>query len=132
MPFRVGAPRTTHQWLKPLYDYLDGLGSLITPSGASGIANAYWVGKSVPQTQIGNATGVVGLYGFTGLAQIATGGLFTTAGSALGASGFQATGIGASGLYTHLANAAFNGGSGTPYTITDIVAELKNIGALKP
>lgn len=132
MPVRTGFPRTTHKWLKPLYDALDSAFGYVIPSGASGVPNAFWGGKGVQITQLGNATGLVGLYGFSGIAQVATGGLFLTAGSALGASGFQATGIGSSGLYTHLANAAFNGGSGTPYTITDIVAELKNLGALKP
>lgn len=96
-----GFPRTTHTWLQPLYNTLN------------------------------SPTGKPGFYGTSGLAQIATGGLFLTAGSALGASGFQATGLGASGLYIHLANAAFNGGSGAAYTITDLVAQLKNIGILK-
>jgi len=96
-----GFPATTHQWLQPLYKALN------------------------------SPTGKPAFYGTTGIPQIATGGLYVVAGSALGASGFQATGMGASGLYTHLANAAFNGGSGAAYTMTDLVAQLKNMNILK-
>lgn len=132
MPFRSGVPRTTHTWLKPLYDYLDDGVVSVVPSGASGIANAAWLGSNVPISQVGNASGTVGFYGGTGIAKIASAGLFVTSASALGASGMQATGLGESGLYTHLARAAWNGGSGTAYTIHDLVAQLKNMNILTP
>jgi hypothetical protein len=46
--------RPTHQWLKPLFDVLDGVG--------------------VQQPRIGSSTGTVGLYGATGIApRLATG-----------------------------------------------------------
>lgn len=131
MPVRTGVPRVTHQWLKPVLDYIDQMASVTVPSGASGIANGVWIGKTVPTTQISNATGVAGFFGFTGIGPIATGGNGVLSATALGASGFPATGLGASGFYTSLANAALNGGSGTPYTLNDIVVQLKNLGILK-
>lgn len=131
MPVRTTVPRTTHQWLKNLYTYIDLILSEVVPSGASGIANAAWYGKGVPQVQIGNATGAIGFYGFTGIAQIATGGNGILAATAMGPSGLPGTGLGASGFYTQLANAAFNGGTGNAYTINDLVTELKNAGLLK-
>lgn len=130
MPVRSGFPRTTHQWLKPLYDALDASFGYIVPSGASGIPNAVWVGRGVPQTQIGTATGVIGLFGVTGIAPIATGGNGILSATYLGASGFASTGVGASGLYTHLARFADNGGSGTPYTHGDLVSILKQLRAI--
>lgn len=100
--------RTTHTWLKPVWDNIDG----------------------ITQRPYGVATSVHGFYGTTGIARIATGGLSVVAASGLGASGFQATGIGSSGFYTHLAQAAFNGGSGAAYTLNDVVCALKNMGIL--
>lgn len=117
MPFRTEVPRTTHTWLKPLYDYLDAFLYGTVPSGASGIANGIWLGKGVPITQVGNASGLVGLYGATGVAgQLATGTLAPAAGSVTGGSG----------------NLWYNGGSGAYYTPGDVVTALKNLGALKP
>lgn len=128
MPVRTTVPRTTHTWLKNLYDYLD-RGVLVTvPSGASGIANGAWLGKFVPITQIGNASGVAAFYGATGVAQISSGGLLGA--TNLGVSGLAATGMGASGLYVHLGRAGFNGATGTVYTIDDMVVQLKNMGIL--
>ncbi len=49
----MSLPRTTHRWLQPLYDALDGRGTR--------------------QPQIGTSTGTVGLYGATGVGRIATG-----------------------------------------------------------
>lgn len=130
MPLRNKVPRTTHQWLKNLYDYLDNGVLVAYPSGASGIPNAAWLGKTVPQTQIGNATGVVGFFGATGVAPIATGGNVSLGATYLGVSGNAATGIGNSGLYYQLGAAAYVGGTGTPYTVNDIVIQLKNLGLL--
>lgn len=121
MPFRSGVPRTTHKWLAPLYNYLDSVLSSVVPSGGSGIANAAWVGKGVPITQLGNASGLVGNYGSSGIAgQLATG--------TAGITGFTGLAAGASGP----ANWWFNGGSGAFYTIGDVVTALKNNGTLKP
>src|SRR4051794_23473961 len=102
MPVRTGLPKTTHTWLQPLYAALDKTLGYIVPSGASGIANATWVGRNTQLTQVGAATGIVGLYGYSGLPQIgilANGG-GVTGGSNLwsGSSGILATGIGGSGL----------------------------------
>jgi hypothetical protein len=44
----MGLPRTTHPWLQPFYDALDGSGTR--------------------QVQLGSSTGTVGLYGATGIA----------------------------------------------------------------
>ncbi len=103
----MSIPRTTHPWLKPFYDMMEG--------------------KGTRQPQIGSSTGTIGMYGVTGIApRLATGGLNLSA-TFLGASGFASTGIGASGLYTHLARFAAHGGTGTPYTLDDLVRSLKNL-----
>lgn len=137
MPVRTGFPRTTHQWLKPLYDALDVAFDYTVPSGASGIANAVGLGGGVPVTILGNATGVVGVYGYSGLAQLATGGNGILSATYLGASGFGSTlitasglALSASGISPFLARFADNGGSGTPYTHGDVVSALKRLGAL--
>lgn len=131
MPFRSRVPRTTHQWLKPFYDYIDD-GVIVTiPSGASGNANAVWLGSNVPITQIANATGVVGFYGSTGIAKTSSYGV-SFYGTGLGASGLGATGMGTSGIKDFMAQWGWNGGSGTFVTIDDIVAQLKNVGFLSP
>ena len=137
MPVRTGVPRTTHQWLKPLYDALDRALGYIVPSGASGIPNAAWLGRGMAVTQVGNATGVVGLYGFSGLAQVATGGNGVLSATYLGTSGFGATliaasgvALSASGMAIFLARFADNGGSGTPYVYSDVVGALKRAGIL--
>jgi hypothetical protein len=136
MPVRTGVPRTTHKWLGPLYDALDDVLGYTVPSGASGIANGAWLGRGVAITQVGNATGVVGFYGATGIAPIsAASGLLSM--TYLGASGFGFTfispsgqGLSSSGLAHFLARAAWNGGSGTIYTVNDVVLQLKNMGIL--
>lgn len=131
MPFRAGVPRTTHTWLKPLYDYLDAVLYGVVPSGASGIANAIWLGKGVPITQLGNASGVLGAYGFTGLPQLPTGGAnIASVATYMGASGFGNTGLGLSGLNAYLAKAVY-GSTGTLYSGNDLVDALKNAGVLK-
>lgn len=129
MPRSTGCPKTTHQWLKPLYTYLDNVIFGVVPSGASGIPNAAWYGKGVPIAQFGNATGVIGFLGNTGLPPVATGGNLGLLATALGVSG-TATGVGASGFYYHLGKAGFNGGTGTVYTVNDLVAMAKNFGML--
>ncbi len=107
-------PRTTHGtygWLGPIYDYMDALGSVVTPSGASGIPNAIWAGKTVRGTMVSNATGLFGLYGSTGI--------------------LRPTGLGASGGTTGASgfDLRSNGGTGTQfYTLTDLVAILKSRG----
>lgn len=106
----MSLPRTTHPWIQPFYDALEGRG--------------------IRQPQIGSPTGTVGLYGATGILPIATGGNLILGATFVGASGFGATGVGASGLYTHLARFADNGGSGTPYTHGDVVSALKRLGAI--
>lgn len=113
----MGLPRTTHRWLQPLYDALDGRGTR--------------------QPQIGSSTGTIGLYGATGIAQIATGGAGILSATYMGASGFGATliaasgvALSASGLAIFLARYGDNGGSGTPYTFGDVVCQLKNAGML--
>lgn len=130
-------PRPTHQWLAPLFTYLDKTVEGTTPSGASGIPNGAWLGRQVSTVQVGNATGIVGLYGFSGLAQIATGGAGILSATYLGASGFGATNLTASGwavsgsgLAIFLGRFADNGGSGTPYTFSDAISALKRLGAL--
>lgn len=122
-------PRTTHQWLAPLYGHLERAVDFGAPSGYSGLQGVHF-GKGTPITQVGNATGVVGFFGNTGIAPIATGGNGILSATYLGASGFASTGVGNSGLYTHLARFADNGGSGTPFTHGDIVRQLKNLGIL--
>ena len=110
----LGRARTTHTWLKPLYDVLEG--------------------KSSASLSLGSSTGIIGLYGSSGVAaRLASG----TAGTylqptSIGASGFHATGLGASGLFAFLNKVAYNGGSGNYYTADDLVTALKNVGILKP
>lgn len=60
-------PRTTHQWLKPFYDTLEGRGSR--------------------PLQLGSPTGVMGFYGFTGLPRSPTTLARSTGGYTGGASG---------------------------------------------
>ncbi len=93
----MAVPRTTHQWLQPLYDFLSG--------------------KGTGFTTLGSSTGVIGLYGATGAARIATG-----TNSVLGTSS-----VGNSGILS-----VANGGTGTYYNENDIVLALKNLGVLKP
>ena len=95
----MSVPRTTHQFLQPFYDALEGRG--------------------IRQPQIGSATGTVGLYGATGVAQLPTGTAGTTGITGMG----QNTGFNAIWL---------NGGSGSYYTLSDMVTALKNVGILKP
>lgn len=92
--------RITHSWLKPLYDELEGRGALRQP-------------------QIGCSTGTVGIYGATGIAQLATG----TAGI---------TGLTGAGGMTAFSQVWINGGSGAYYQLSDVVCALKNVGILKP
>lgn len=94
----MSMPRTTHKWLQPLYDALDGRG--------------------IRQPQIGSPTGTVGIYGATGIAQLASG----TAGI---------TGLTGAGGMTAFSMVWINGGSGAYYTLSDIVTALKNVGILK-
>ena len=111
MPLRSSVPRTTHQWLKPLYNYLDNGVKVTVPSGASGIANGAWLGSNVLDTQIANATGAVGFYGSTGILRPT--GLSSTAG---------ATGV-------TFFDQRSNGGTGANfYTLADLVAILKSRG----
>ncbi len=50
----MSLPRTTHTWLRPFYDCLEG--------------------KTTRQLQLGSPTGTIGLYGATGVrSQLATG-----------------------------------------------------------
>jgi hypothetical protein len=76
----MSMPRTTHPWLQPLYDALEGRGTR--------------------QPQLGSATGTVGLYGATGIARLATGTMAPPAGSITGASGLLWAN-GGSGSYYH-------------------------------
>lgn len=136
MSVKKVVPRTTHTWLKPLYDYLDhgvvayqGL-----QSGFSGIFSGVWLGSNVPVTMVGQSTGVVGFYGSTGLPQIGTvaNGVGLTGGTNYwsGSSGILATGIGGSGLLSAINQLGWNGGSGTIYDLNDVVRQLKNMGVL--
>lgn len=122
-------PRTTHQWLAPLYGHLEKVVDFGAPSGYSGMQGVHF-GRSVPIAQVGNATGVVGFFGNTGIAPIATGGGGLFGATNLSVSGIAATGMGNSGLYFHLGRAAWNGGTGTPYTVNDLVLQLKNLGII--
>lgn len=63
----MGVPYTTHQWLRPLYDYLSG--------------------KGTGFTTLGSPTGVMGLYGATGAAPLPTGGLYVGGSAYNGGSG---------------------------------------------
>jgi hypothetical protein len=92
----MSTKRPTHTWLKPVLDDLNGLS----------------------QRPFGVATSLHGLYGQTGIAQLATG----TAGI---------TGVTGAGGMTAFSMAWFNGGSGAYYKIEDIVTALKNVGILK-
>ena len=132
MPVRSKFPRTSagHTWLKPFFDALDKSLGYVVPSGASGIPNAAWLGVGVPQLQVGNATGVVGFFGATGIAPVATGGLTFATPTNLSVSGIAATGMANSGLYFHVGRMGFDGGSGTIYTVNDVVVQLKNLGIL--
>lgn len=93
----MSIPRTTHQWLQALYDRLEG--------------------KSSQPLNLGSPTGLLGFYGATGVARLATG--------TAGITGW--TGAGATSAFTWI-----NGGSGTYYTPSDVVLALKNVGILKP
>lgn len=131
MPLRTGVPRTTHTWLKNLYNYLDAVIAGTVASGASGVFSGSWIGKGVPETQIGNASGIIGFYGSTGALQIlATAFGISGVTSAGGSSGILATGVGGSGLNSAIAQLAFNGGTGTAYTLNDLVRQLKNQGSI--
>lgn len=107
-------PTTTHQWLRPLYLYLQGTIGAFQPTGATGMNGfALQLGNAVPQTDIGNPTGILGFYGATGIQQPTGTGSFagTTA-----ASGYDVRS---------------NGGSGTNvYSFGDVVAALKGQGLL--
>lgn len=110
-------PRSTHGYLQPFFDAIDGRGTR--------------------QPQIGSPSGTVGLYGATGILPVATGGNLILSATYLGASGYGATfispsgqGLSASGLATFLARFADNGGSGTPYTHGDVVSALKRLGVV--
>jgi len=92
----MSVPRTTHQWLKPLYDMLEGKG-----------------GRN---TQFGSPTLPIGLYGFTGFLPLTT------------AAAGQVTGATGAGLPSGLG--FFNGGTGTCFTVNDVVKALKNLGVL--
>lgn len=94
----MSVPRTTHQWLQPLYNFLEG--------------------KVSRHLQFGSSTGVIGLYGSTGLAPILASGT-------AGITGWTGPGSPSGILW-------FNGGTGNYYTQNDIVLALKNIGILKP
>lgn len=63
----MSIPRTTHQWLKPFYDMLEGKGNR--------------------PLQLGSPTGALGFFGTSGLARVATGTYGSTAGTTAGASG---------------------------------------------
>lgn len=60
-------PRTTHQWLKPLYDVLEG--------------------RTARPLQLGSPTGPIGFYGSSGGLRLATTSLRSTGGFTGGASG---------------------------------------------
>lgn len=107
--------RVTHQWLKPLFDYLDKLGGVdLGSSGLGSVPRGAQYGVSVPITQVSNATGVLGFYGSTGISQ------GTAAGATAGSTG-------SSGVYFHRTN----GGTGTNfYTLDDVIAYMKSRGDL--
>lgn len=99
----MGVPRTTHTWLKNLYNFLDG--KSLSPTGLA-------------ITMFGSPTGQLGFYGVTGAKQPT--GLGTTGSAALG---------GVTG--TTFFDLRTNGGTGTQYyTLTDLVADLKLQGLL--
>ena len=99
--------RTTHTWLKGVFDVLDG----------------------VSTRGMGVSTSLHSFYGGSGIARLATGtnGLFTATGA--GASGLAATGMAASGLFTYLGRAVY-GSTGTLYSTNDVVDQLKNMNIL--
>lgn len=134
MPVRIGVPKTTHQWLKPLYAYLDGVISGTVASGASGIVSGAWIGRGAPVSMISNATGVAGFFGFSGLPQYSGygGGYMMTGGtqSWSGSSGILSTGIGGSGLLSAVSQLGWNGGTGTIAGLNEIVRALKNVGLI--
>lgn len=112
-------PRTTHQWLAPLYGHMEKVLDFGAPSGYSGMQGV-GVAQGVPIARFGNASGTIGMYGSTGPAgQLATG----TAGI---------TGLTGAGGMTAFSMVWINGGSGAYYRLTDIVTALKNVGILKP
>lgn len=113
-----GPPITTHTWLQPLYRWLKGD---LVQLNASGVAVGARIGGALPAVQLGNATGIVGFYGSTGIARPGTG--FGITGSAsLG----SATG-------TTFFDFRTNGGTGTAYyTLTELVADLKGQGLITP
>ncbi len=97
---------------------MDALGRVFSTTGASGAAHAVWLASDARTAQLGSPTGNLGLYGASGGPQLATG--------TAGITGL--TGIGASGF----GSVWFNGGSGSYYTLPDVVTALKNAGILKP
>lgn len=74
-------PRSTQQWLQPLFQMLEGKGNR--------------------PLMLGSPTQVMGFYGTTGLPRIATGSLRSTGGSTAGASGAPDTSLynGGTGTY---------------------------------
>ena len=104
IPYKV---RTTHQWLQPLYNWLEG--------------------KTSDQLQLGSSTGILGLYGATGAPRLSSAAAAYGGGGGAGYfSGVTGAGIpiGPSGT------AMYNGGTGTFYATNDVVRALKNAGIL--
>lgn len=102
MALGPGIPRTTHTWLKPLYDVLQGKQKAGGPAGLN----------------FGSPTGVMGFYGATGIAQPTGVGMTGSAvlGGVTGATFFDFR---------------TNGGTGTQFfTFTDVVNALKLQGLL--
>lgn len=99
----MSVPRTTHQWLRNLYNYLDGKSA--SPTG-------------VAFASFGSPTGTLGFFGATGSKQPT--GLGVTGSAALG---------GVTG--TTFFDLRTNGGTGTQYyTLTELVMDLKAQGLL--
>jgi hypothetical protein len=121
----AGVPITTHSWLKPLYKWLGGVGDVVLGfsggSGASGVLPSILgarPGRTAPVVSVGNATGILGFYGSTGIGQP----------SGVGSTG-SAVGGGATG--TSFFDFRTNGGTGANYyTLTDVVNDLKMQGLL--
>ncbi len=109
---RRGVPRTTHTWLRALYNYLDTEIAYVQPAGATGTQGlALLIGAGAPQTDIGNATGLIGMYGTTGI--------------------LRPTGLGAVAGITAASgyDARSNGGIGTNfYSLQDLVLIMKQRG----